>query len=152
MYLFARNIDFASLCDFSVGCALTVWYFCVFRSIANYCFFFLRDCNHIGDANGERTRLESRVRQIKSPGRVKQKHYHIGICCFSTMYAALSNNTKTCRHQASGQCDGMEGHVYQRTLVSVNYHYSNATTRVGLVQSEPTCFHHDMTEQLLRLY
>jgi hypothetical protein len=71
------------------------------------------------------------------------KDYKISICRFSAKHAALRSKSKDWLARNQNNLSRVERHVYQRTVVSVSYHYENPTRRVDLEQSEP---HHHLIE------
>ena len=61
------------------------------------------------------------------PRSGQTKNYRIGICCFSAKHAVLRRKSKDWLSRNQVYCVRVGRHVYQRTAVSVSYHYKNPT-------------------------
>jgi hypothetical protein len=76
--------------------------------------------NHIGGVMVRRARLEGGRSWVRVPGRVKTKDYTIGICYFSTKYAALGSQSKDWLAQHQDNVFEWSDMSTKRTVVSVN--------------------------------
>ena len=88
-----------------------------------------------------------RMRQIVGSNTdwIKPKNYKIGtfICCFYAKHAALRRKNKDWFDRNRDNVPECGDNFYPRIAVSVNQHYTNPTSRVGLEQSGP---HHHLIE------